>query len=241
MKNLKSFINEEAAVTSAKEFVTEAAKDDMRLTDMVAKAAGNQTKLLALATQMANSITDKEKAYDRGVAAKNIIGGKDSIPIIAVFFNKAVALGKHIPSAEFTKTELEFTPDPYSSLTGSAKTAAESQGRDLSGRGIPVLPCGKLSFLTGQNKYFNVKTNGASCIEIYKVANFGDGDTKEGYRAVITSGNSNLNKIGSMTNFIHDQTGRDLFRGKLIDFVPVAGMAKLEKLYGKTMSQYVYK
>jgi len=52
-------------------------KDIMRLEDMVAKANGDEKKLLALATQMSNAITDSFKAHRRASAATAVISDKE--------------------------------------------------------------------------------------------------------------------------------------------------------------------
>lgn len=67
-------------------------KDNRRIDDIVMKKAGgdaNSPKALALAQQMANSIQDGEKAYRRGMAAKEMGYNK----IKNIFLKRAEELG----------------------------------------------------------------------------------------------------------------------------------------------------
>jgi len=65
-------------------------KDTQRIKDLFTKSAGDDTKLLRLAGNMAKSITDPQKAYDRGVAAKDML---DEPELQNIFFNRAKELG----------------------------------------------------------------------------------------------------------------------------------------------------
>lgn len=71
--------------------IVEAAKDDMRINDMLKKAAGDDEKLNRLARNMAKSIKDGQKAAARGKAAEEIIG-KDSM-VAKIFNGRAKELG----------------------------------------------------------------------------------------------------------------------------------------------------
>jgi len=70
--------------------IFEDAKDDMRINDIVRKAAGDERAMVKLATTMANRITDGLKAVRRAQAAEKIIGKGD---VSKVFQDKAKSLG----------------------------------------------------------------------------------------------------------------------------------------------------
>lgn len=84
LPTLENFINEKGGTEPVQ-------KDNDRIDDLVKKGGGdaNSEKSLALAKQMANAITDGEKAYRRGAAAKEMKYSK----IATIFFNKAKELG----------------------------------------------------------------------------------------------------------------------------------------------------
>ncbi len=74
-------------------------KDAMRIYDMVRRANGSNTKLMALAVQMANAIQDVDKALRRGRAAeefefsyKDNVTRQDMVEIAQPFYNKAIKL-----------------------------------------------------------------------------------------------------------------------------------------------------
>ncbi len=64
------------------------AKDEMRIRDIVSKAAGSRSKIIQLTTTMANKITDKDKALRRARAAE-----EDNYHEIAnIFYKRYIAL-----------------------------------------------------------------------------------------------------------------------------------------------------
>ena len=82
-------------------------KDDMRISDIVKKSAGNETKEISLAQQMAKSIKDGEKALRRARAAF----AKGLTHIAKPFYDKAKDLGYsyHFSDAELQMEKLEPT------------------------------------------------------------------------------------------------------------------------------------
>jgi hypothetical protein len=67
MKSIKTWVQ----FFEAKNYTeSDRKKDNMRISDMVEKAK-DMDHLLRLATTMANSITNYDKAYNRGIAAEN--------------------------------------------------------------------------------------------------------------------------------------------------------------------------
>lgn len=80
-------------------------KDDMRISDIVKKSAGNETKEISLAQQMAKSIKDGEKALRRARAAF----AKGLAHIAKPFYDKAKDLGYsyHFSDAELQMEKLE--------------------------------------------------------------------------------------------------------------------------------------
>jgi len=207
-------------------------KDITRINDIVSKSNGDKSKMVTLANTMAKLITDKNKAYDRGVAAEQILG--DDHEVTRIFMDRAAALGVDVASKSSV----------IQALPGSKRPAAEQHksahkfNTGYRGRGAAILPCGPLNLTTGKNKYFNVKENGVSTIEIWKVESYGSEDK---YKAVITSGSTPIYQIGTKGNFAHDQSGRDLFYGTMVDYIESAHMDALIPLYGKSISCFVYK
>ena len=60
-------------------------KDLWRMRDMKTRAKGDDSKLIQLATQMAGSIRDKDKALRRADAASQIFEGKVKAEIVKIF------------------------------------------------------------------------------------------------------------------------------------------------------------
>jgi hypothetical protein len=71
--------------------ILEDAKDDMRINDIIKKAAGDQIAMEKLAKTMASRITDSFKAARRAQAAEKIIG-KDN-GVAKIFQKRAKELG----------------------------------------------------------------------------------------------------------------------------------------------------
>lgn len=221
--------NEERAI---KDLLLEFAQKDLtRIQDIVKKANGDQNKMISLASTMAKSITDKVKAADRGHAAEEVLG-KDN-PLSKIFYDRATELGADV------KSEKEKASGIPGSKRPDAKRASGS-GPGWS-RPSPILPCGSLNLQTGENKYFNIndKYQINSTLEVWK--DLGHGGSKEKYRIVITSGSSPIEGIGSKRAFVHDQSGRDIFGGVMVDYIEAAHAKSLIPLYGKSLLCYVYK
>lgn len=233
----KTSVKESLYTTMLLEFVE---KDAMRIRDIVTKSntvtangvTSNQAKQIQLASNMAKSITDKNKAFDRGQAAVSILGADSEIA--QIFFNRAKELGYPVDSelSKPAKTKVlpgsKLPPDQQY----KNKYKEQSLGRR---RGISILPCGSLNLISGENKYFNVRNDGDSTIEVW---NSGGGK----YKAVITAGTRPIHEIGESAQFVHDQSpSRELFYGKMVDYIIASSMEELIPLYGKSMMCYVYK
>ena len=105
-------------------------------------------------------------------------------------------------------------------------------------KGVTILPAGKLNIVTGKSNYFNIYEDRDSTLEIWKTLG------KSGvYKAIMTSGNKPLYKIGSNKDFIHDQNRKFLFSAVLVDYSVVNEKELPGKLakYGKSLPFYVYK
>jgi hypothetical protein len=98
-----------------------------------------------------------------------------------------------------------------------------------------ILPLGKINLKTGKSKYFNVyETWGEdTTYEVYQV--YGE------FRIVATSGKSPLCQIDEYREFQHDQSGRFLFGGIMVDFATGTGLKSLAEKYGNSISGYTYK
>jgi hypothetical protein len=105
---------------------------------------------------------------------------------------------------------------------------------NFSGRSI--LPLGKINLTTGKSLYFNIyQTWGEdTCYEIIK-------PDEGNLRIVATSGKTPISKPGENNTFLHDQTGRYLFSGVIIDSAVGSGLKELAKKYGNSISGYTYK
>jgi hypothetical protein len=103
-------------------------------------------------------------------------------------------------------------------------------------RGNAILPIGRINLLTGSSKYFNVyDTWGEETT--YEIHQADDG----GVRIVVTSGATPIAQPDKMNKFEHDQTGRHIFYGEIIDSAKGTELKKLVDKYGKSLSGYVYK
>jgi hypothetical protein len=89
------------------------AKDEQRISDIVARGNGDVEKIKQLAQSMANKITDPIKAYERGRAAEN----ENYHDVAEIFFNRADALGNPEPGIKKQNADLK------------AKADAEAAGR----------------------------------------------------------------------------------------------------------------
>ena len=204
-------------------------KDLMRINALVAK--GPVKKLIA-AQRMADSIKNGEKAMQRASAAIAI--GMQNIANI--FIEKARLLGIDVNVRLDAPTKVLGSDLPESERHQSNATTSR-YGRVY---GNAILPCGKLNLQTGNNRYFNVKTNGDSCIEVWKVPNRGVSTEPFTYKYVITSGTTPIFQIGSRSCFVHDQNQRFMFEGEMVDYITHDAMILLQDKYGSRHC-YVYK
>ena len=175
----------------------------------------------AAAYRMANLITNADKALQRGRAAISV----GCQAIAEIFFSKARQLGIDV-DAQLARPSRKL---------GSQLPEADRfhTNRQAYHGGSPILPCGKLNLRTGNNKYFNVRDNGESPIEVWS-------DLMGNHRFVITSGSNPIFPIGKRNNFVHDQTGRDIFAGEMVDYINSDSMEMLIENYGSCFC-YVYK
>jgi hypothetical protein len=82
-------------------------KDEDRIQGIIDKSKGDEDKELQLAGNMAKSIDDKDKAYNRGLAAYNI----EKYEIAKIFFDRAVEL-KKVPTPEIKATNNKVSNVP---------------------------------------------------------------------------------------------------------------------------------
>lgn len=231
MKNLQDY--EDFILES---LVLEASqKDVQRVQDIITKSAGNDAKMLTLTNTMCKLITDKNKAFDRAMAADQILGTEH--PVTVAFLDRASALGMDIAKSITTSKVL-----PGSKRTGDDQfKSTRTFSGGYKGRGAAILPCGSINLQTGKNKYFSIRdqyqTN--STLEVWKTDPWVEREA--GYKIVITSGSTPIYPIGTKGYFAHDQTGRDLFSGTLVDYIEAPHSEVLIPLYGKSLSCYVYK
>ena len=105
------------------------------------------------------------------------------------------------------------------------------------GEGSPILPVGRVNVKTGKFKYGNFYGfwGDDTCYEVYK--------TSEGsIRVVATAGTTPIVNIGETSSFIHDQTHRYLFTGRVIEtVVGDEGFKTLAEKYGNSLTVATYK
>lgn len=228
------------------DFVNEMAspKDLKRINDLIAKANGNEAKEVALATQMVNTIKDKQKALQRYQAALDILGKEH--PVTGVFADKAISLGHKIDKDAEPKKK-----DTRGKL-GSEDSKLKAMGRDYKESrynrppGSPILPIGSTNLASGKCKYFNIyETWGDgndTTIEVWAVDLGRFSEVTSKYRFVITAGDGPIYKIGTRAPFIHDQTGNHIFSGELVDWANIGDADLIMKKYNlKSALGYVYK
>jgi hypothetical protein len=231
MKNLltfEDFVLENLVLEAA------SSKDIQRIQDIVTKSNGDSNKMLTLANTMCKLITDKNKAYDRGLASDQILGSDH--PVTKAFMDRAQALGLDVASKS---AQVKVLPGSKRPSSEQFKTTRQfSSG--YKGSGAAILPCGVLNLKTGQNKYFSLRDSYQvnSTVEIWEAD---DIYGKISYRAIITSGSNPIYQIGTKGYFAHDQTGRPLFQGIMVDYIEAPHTEELIPLYGKSITCYVYK
>ena len=98
------------------------------------------------------------------------------------------------------------------------------------------MPVGKVNLKTGKFQYGNIYGfwGDDTCYEVYK--------TDEGkLRVVATAGTEPIVPVGNRASFEHDQTGRYMFTGEVIEtVVGDAGLKTLVK-YGTSLAIATYK
>lgn len=162
-------------------------KDDMRISDIVKKSAGNETKEISLAQQMAKSIKDGEKALRRARAAF----AKGLAHIAKPFYDKAKDLGYsyHFSDAEMQMEKLETAgeisegrsinriQDEWTKHTSKMKEIA-AEWKESSGKTKDSL-LAKLKEMTQKKKEIEKK--------LYDAISFQDKDLELALESVFTS------------------------------------------------------
>jgi hypothetical protein len=213
-------------------------KDLQRIEDIIKKANGNAAKEVALAQQMVNSITDKQKSLQRFEAAMDLLG-KDH-DVTKIFAEKAKSLGNSVDLNTEVKKEKTL------GKLGSEDSDTKSSGRDAqSGRPSPILPIGSVNLASGSCKYFDIysewgKSN-KTTMEVWKIMGTVPLEKNAKYKLIFTSGSKPSYKIGSEHQFIHDQTHSNLFWAEMVDWANIGDADLVMKKYGKSISGYVYK
>lgn len=104
--------------------------------------------------------------------------------------------------------------------------------------GSPILPLGKVNIKTGGSSMFNIydvwlEDGDRMHFEIWKTY-----DNK--YKAIFGSGNSAYEKVGTRSDFYHDQNFRPFGSWTLVDSGKLKDFKNVTK-YGNSISGYVYK
>lgn len=109
-------------------------------------------------------------------------------------------------------------------------------------RDTAILPFGSVNLVTGDNKtlgnVFDVWGDGSPMIcEFWQPTDPSSAKT----RLVIGSGDQPNNRVGESKSFSHDQTGRYLFTGKLVDYCLLTDLPSKVSKFGRSLNGYVYK
>lgn len=132
-------------------------KDLKRVQDFRTKSGGDYQKEIRLAQQMANTLTNVEKAIGRAEAALEVYGEWNEI--VNIFFNKAKQLGyTGTPPGERTVLGSKL---PKHLQYKNPRREQDYRRGGVAGRGRhfygnPILPLGKVDLRTGGSPSFNV-------------------------------------------------------------------------------------
>jgi len=271
--NLNNILDDYDLQKRTYESLTEAyePKDLKRVKDFAKKSGGNFEKEVALARQMANTLSNVNKAIGRAEAAAEVYGEWNDI--VQIFYDKAKELGYEGP-VPGKRLEVGIVLGSKFVKEKQYKNKIRERYRSPRG-GNPVLPLGKVDLRTGKCEHFNVYDtwNNEGTVEVWrdnkgmntshldvsnqKVASTGIASllkpkSKEeielkmrqyfNYKLVFTSGNTPLHEIGEKDNFVHDQNGNMIGRNwEMVDYVPLKHMRELILPYGGHLSGYCYK
>jgi hypothetical protein len=129
-------------------------KDLKRVKDFAKKSGGDFEKEVALARQMANTLTNMNKAVGRAEAAAEVYGGWNDI--VQVFYDKAKELGYNGP-VPGKRLEAGIVLGSKLPKEQQYKSRRDDYSRGGYRRGgSPILPLGKVDLRTGKCEYFNV-------------------------------------------------------------------------------------
>lgn len=207
------------------------AKDITRIEDIKRKSNGDIDKMKSLATTMSKLITDKYKALNRGLAAKEVLGNDDILSDI--FFDRAKEL-------QIDDNLIPKKINKFSKLFGDS-TGGKVLGSDINDTTLStkrqkgyILSCGSLKIDSGENKWFNIyENNPEGTLEIWKKF--------DGKLVAISTAGKPSRAIGTGGDFYNDQTARPMFNATLVDYVEIKDAKALIPKYGKSIIMYVYK
>lgn len=148
---------------------------------------------------------------------------------------------------EVDKTEEVFVIQKETTIELSNKDIILEEGdkiRVLNERWeTPILPFGAVNLVTGENKTIDNVYNtwlGSSSGTICEFWQPTDSASAK-IRLVFGSGEKPYNNIGEDKSFIHDQTGRYLFNGRLVDYCVLKDLPSKVSKFGRSLNGYVYK
>jgi hypothetical protein len=127
--------------------------------------------------------------------------------------------------------------NPKASMGTGIYATAPELGGEYHSRSASILPLGKVQLGTGESPAFNVRKtwDDEGLVEIWEAR---DGK----HKLIFTSGDKPSDKINDKRDFKHDQTGGTIGHSwKLIDYAPLKELQELIRLYGSSLSGYVYK
>jgi hypothetical protein len=127
--------------------------------------------------------------------------------------------------------------DPKASMSTGIYATAPEIGGEHHYKDAHILPLGKVQLGTGESPAFNVHItwDDEGTVEIWQ--------SREGKKKLIfTTGDKPSAKINDTQDFRHDQSNGVIGRNwKMIDYAPLKELKELIRLYGSSLSGYVYK
>ena len=139
---------------SKKDFVSEAyePKDLKRIKDFSKKSDGNFEKEVALARQMANTLTNMDKAIGRAEAAAEVYGGWNEI--VEIFYDKAKQLGYKGPKPG-ERLNAGILLGSKLPKEQQYKNKFTDNRRYIHNESF-ILPLGSVDLRSGECKFFNI-------------------------------------------------------------------------------------
>ena len=220
------------------------AKDYQRVQDINTKSKGARSRMISLASTMANKITDKEKCYRRYEASLAFFGANHSVTNIFIERYQALTGGYVAYLASFGANQSVTNIERYQALTGgyvappapaapvvtAKKESAPEIKVDLTGVvfGSTLVQPEKVDLKKLEVKKGKLKTG---IVEVWKT-------WTQDIVHLFRERDASDRPVKTITNF-YDEAGTFLFGGELVDWVEAKFEAAAEKKYGASSEKFV--